>query len=165
MSFVYLSLGTNLGERELNLKSAIKEIGALGSIIQISAVYETEPWGFSSENKFLNMVVEIQTNIPACQLIKECLNIEAILGRTRGSAWGYESRIIDIDILFFGDEVVNQDKLTIPHPYIQERRFILEPLNEIAPNLLHPVLCKTVSELLLICSDQCSVQSIGKIVF
>src|SRR5574344_3024022 len=152
MSFVYLSLGTNLGERELNLNSAIQEIGALGSIIQISAVYETEPWGFSSENKFLNMVIEIQTNIPASQLIKECLNIEAILGRTRGSALGYESRIIDIDILFFGDEVVNQDKLTIPHPYIQERRFILEPLNEIAPNLLHPVLCKTVSELLLICS-------------
>src|SRR5574344_853529 len=143
MSFVYLSLGTNLGERELNLKSAIKEIGALGSIIQISAVYETEPWGFSSENKFLNMVVEIQTNIPACQLIKECLNIEAILGRTRGSALGYESRIIDIDILFFGNEVVNQDGLIIPHPHIQDRRFILEPLCEFAPNFLHPLFGKT----------------------
>jgi len=165
MSFVYLSLGTNLGERKLNLKSAIKEIGALGSIDQISSIYETEPWGFSSENKFLNMVIEIQTNIPASQLINECLNIEAILGRTRGSALGYESRIIDIDILFFGNEVVKSDELTIPHPHIQDRRFILKPLSEIAPNFLHPFLGKTISELLLICSDQCSVQKIGKIVF
>jgi len=164
MSFVYLSLGTNLGERELNLKSAIKEICAFGAIDQISAVYETEPWGFSSENKFLNMVVQIQTTIPASKLIEECLKAEAILGRTRGQALGYESRIIDIDILFFENEVVNNDELIIPHPHIQDRRFILEPLNEIAPNLLHPVLGKKVSELLLICPDQCSVQRIGEIV-
>lgn len=164
MGIVYLSLGTNLGERELNLKSAIKEIADLGSIDQISAVYETEPWGFRSENKFLNMVVEIHTEIIASQLIKECLKIEAILGRTRGSALGYESRIIDIDILFYGAEIVSADDLIIPHPHIQDRKFILEPLNELAPNFIHPVLGKTVSEILKNSSDQCKVNKIGTII-
>lgn len=164
MGIVYLSLGTNLGERELNLKLAIKEIGALGSIDQISEVYETEPWGFRSENKFLNIVIEIHTNIHANQLIKECLAIEAILGRTRGSALGYESRIIDIDILFYGAEIVSTTGLIIPHPYVQDRKFILEPLNELAPNFIHPVLGKTVSEILKSCSDQCRVKRVGTIV-
>jgi 2-amino-4-hydroxy-6-hydroxymethyldihydropteridine diphosphokinase len=163
MEFVYLSLGTNLGQREKNLQLAINEINKIGEIEIISGIYETEPWGFDSENKFLNMVVVLCTNIDCFQLIERCLEIEKLLGRTRSSDLRYESRIIDIDILFFGNKIINEDNLIIPHQYIQNRKFILEPLNEVASAFLHPILGVTVSEILNNCSDKCLVTRLGTI--
>jgi len=153
MSRVYLGLGTNLGSREENLKNAISKITELiGPVIKSSSVYETEPWGFKAESKFLNMVVEANTRLKPSGLLGRILMIESLMGRTREGKQ-YKSRIIDIDILFYSDRILNTKVLQIPHPGIPGRRFVLVPLNEIAPSLVHPVLKKTIKELLTECKD------------
>ena len=157
MKPVFLGIGTNLGEREENLGKAIKLIEEhIGSITEESSVYETEPWGFQSETSFFNMVIKIETNLTPSGLLGRILMIEAMMGRLR-EGQGYKSRIIDIDILFFGSRIFENKILKIPHPRIQERRFVLVPLSEIAGDLLHPVFKKSIKELLQECKDKSKV--------
>ena len=157
MKPVFLGIGTNLGEREENLRKAIKLIEEhIGSITEESSVYETEPWGFQSETSFFNMVIKVETNLTPSGLLGRILMIEAMMGRLR-EGQGYKSRIIDIDILFFGSRIFENKILKIPHPRIQERRFVLVPLSEIAGDLLHPVFKKSIQELLQECKDKSKV--------
>lgn len=142
---VYLSLGSNVGDREQNLETAIAALGDLGMVVARSAFYETEPVEFTAQPWFLNCALVLETTKMPRQLLKALLDLERTMGRRRTLHKG--PRTIDIDILLFGDSIVDSDGLTIPHPTLHERRFVLEPLAEIAPGLLHPVLKKTVQEL------------------
>lgn len=146
---IYLGLGTNTGNREENLTAAIAELSQLsGSCISKSAFVETEPWGFESSNRFLNCTVAFETDIPPLELLDMTESIERKLGRTLKSANGvYHDRIIDIDILLYGNMVINSERLTIPHPLMHKRDFVLFPLCEIAAEVKHPVLNKTIFEL------------------
>lgn len=142
----YLSLGSNLGNREQNLQEAIRRAKAWGRIVAVSSFYETEPVEFTDQPCFLNCVIALETTADPAQLMRELLRIENEMGRKRTVKKG--PRSIDIDILLFGDAVVNTPELTIPHPEMTRRRFVLEPLAEIAPELLHPVSQMTVTLLL-----------------
>ncbi len=142
----YLSLGSNLGDREGNLRDAIGRLGAVGNVDAVSSFYETEPVDFLDQPWFLNCVVLLETDLAPKILIQRLLEIERAMGRERLQPKG--PRLIDIDILLFSDEMINRPGLTIPHPALHERRFVLEPLAEIAPDLVHPVLKKTTRELL-----------------
>ena len=160
MKTVFLGIGTNLGEREENLRKAITLIGEhIGIITRVSSVYETEPWGFKSETTFLNIVVIAETKLTPSGLLGRILMIEAMMGRLREGTV-YKSRVIDIDILFFGNRIFENKVLTIPHPKIQDRRFVLVPLSEIAGELVHPVLNKSIQELLKDCKDNSKVLKI-----
>ena len=161
MNTVFLSIGTNLGEREENLKQAIKMIEVEAGIVKaLSSVYETEPWGMTTNDLFLNMVLEIETSLNPHTLLEILLGIENKMGRSRKDT-EYSSRIIDIDILFFNNFIINDKNLIIPHPFIAHRRFVLEPLAEIAPRFIHPELEKTIKSLLGLCTDTCDVKKTG----
>lgn len=153
MNIVFLGIGTNLGDREGNLKdsvSAIKE--HIGPIVKMSSVYETEPWGFEAKNDFLNMVVKVETNLNPSGVLGAILMIETLLGRIRGEKQ-YVSRLIDIDIILFGDQVLDEKSLKVPHPLLPERKFVLLPLYEIEPELVHPFLKRSIESLLESCQD------------
>jgi len=152
MPAVYLGIGSNLGDRLRNLELARNAF----DVRKRSSIYETEPVGFLEQPWFLNMTIEIQSVETPQQLLQFCQNIEAKMGRTRLILKG--PRTIDIDILFYGDLIIQQPDLIIPHPEIPNRRFVLEPLNEIAPDLVHPALNKSVRELLVECADPSRVQ-------
>ncbi|MFN5181703.1 MAG: 2-amino-4-hydroxy-6-hydroxymethyldihydropteridine diphosphokinase [Bacteroidota bacterium] len=153
MNVAYLVLGGNLGDRESNINSAEKLLLEHNIEIQSSSsVYETAPWGMSESPDFLNKVIKIKTDKSAFQLISVCLSIEQNFGRIRGDV-GYKSRKMDIDILFFNDEVFNTAELAIPHPRLHERKFVLVPFDEIAPDYIHPVFRKSIRELLTECRD------------
>ena len=155
---IFLGLGTNLGEREENLKKALTMIGELiDKVVLCSSVYETEPWGFNSENEFLNMALMLRTDMKPSGLFGRILMIEAQSGRYRVGK-GYTSRIIDIDILLYGNKIIDKAGLKIPHPLIQERKFVLVPLCDIAGEMMHPVLNKTFSALLKECKDKKGVK-------
>ncbi len=140
---VYLLLGSNLGNRQLFLQDAARYIEkSAGKILTRSGIYETQSWGKTDVPDYLNQVLLIQTELSPHLLLAELLNIEIMLGRQRLEKWG--SRTVDIDILFYGDEIINESNLTIPHPELHNRRFTLEPLAEITPDLWHPILNKTV---------------------
>jgi|SRR5690625_4303406 len=158
LSYALLSLGSNLGKREENLQRAVNLIfKQLGNITKISSVYETPAWGFDGA-AFLNCVLEIQTESDANQLMNEILSIENTLGRKRNNKSSYESRIIDIDLLFYKDAVLNTEFITVPHPRIQERKFVLIPLHEIVPDFQHPMLNKKISTLVSETQDTSQIE-------
>ena len=144
---VYLSLGTNMGDKKKNLLEAIERIGKLENtkVTAQSTILETEPFGYTEQDMFLNACIEIKTLFIPQELLEKLLNIELEMGRVRTIKWG--PRIIDIDILFFDDEIIQDKNLAVPHPWISERMFVLEPLCEIAPNLIHPLERKPVATL------------------
>ena len=147
---LYLSLGTNLGNKRENLTRAIELLSlALGKCIAVSQFIETTPWGFESDNSFLNCAVAFDTDLAPLELLDITESIERGLGRTQKSNNGhYRDRIIDIDILLYGDNIIVNDRLTIPHPLMHKRDFVLEPLAEIAPETQHPVLHKSIKQLM-----------------
>jgi 2-amino-4-hydroxy-6-hydroxymethyldihydropteridine diphosphokinase len=158
MNKTYLSLGSNRGDRMVNLERAIKLLGEwAGNIMLVSSLYETPPWRMADETNFLNQVLLMETKLDATELMDIIIQIELIMGRVRTTT-GYEPRTIDIDILFYNEQIINNGRLTIPHPLIQLRRFILHPLNEIAPEFVHPVLKKSIGQLLLECEDKSAIR-------
>lgn len=160
MHISYILLGSNLGDREKYIASAISEISATLGIIEISSsLYETASWGKHDQPDFLNQVIELKTNLNPKELLAGVLNIEIKLGRKRIEKWG--SRVIDIDILLYGQQIVNEPELSIPHPFLAFRRFCLMPLNEIAPKYVHPILKKTIQELLFELSDDLFVKKLS----
>ncbi len=157
MNRAYLLTGGNLGDRNQNLTTAREFISKqCGEIIAASSLYETAAWGNTDQPAFLNQALEIVTSLNARQLIRRLLKVETMMGRVREEKYG--PRIIDIDILLFNDEKHNYQLLKLPHPEMQNRRFALLPLAEIAPDIVHPVLNKTITELLKECKDELSVK-------
>ena len=154
MAQVYIGLGSNLGDRAQKLKEARENLNKIGKIIQKSAVIETAPWGKIDQPDFLNQIVLIDTNLLPQALLKACLSIEDKIGRERQEKWG--ERLIDIDILYYDNQIILESNLKIPHLLIPERLFILEPLCEIAPNYLHPVFKQTNLQLLEECKEKCN---------
>jgi 2-amino-4-hydroxy-6-hydroxymethyldihydropteridine diphosphokinase len=155
MAEVYIALGTNLGDREANLSSALAELGGRVHIGKRSPVYQTEPWGVTEQPRFLNMVVSGETDLPPEELLHFLKGIERGIGRTGGIRYG--PRVIDLDVLFYGDDIIEDKELVIPHPRIAERRFVLVPLADIAASFVHPVLGATVRDLLARSPDDGSV--------
>lgn len=149
MAIVYLSLGSNKDDRIGYIQQANLQLGALEGveIIRTSAFYESEPWNMKSENWFVNAVVELKTTLTPHQLLEQCQRIEKQLGRKPSKPGEYEDRTIDIDILFYKKEIINEPDLIIPHKYLHLRAFTLVPLLELIPDFEHPVLHKTITEL------------------
>lgn len=149
MAIAYLALGTNIGNKRRNMITAAALLAErVGDVLALSGFYETEPWGFQSDNTFLNAALQLETSLPPLELLKATQQIEIEMGRTQKSNGAYHDRIIDIDILLYDDLILRTPELTLPHPLMHERRFVMEPLAEIAPNLVHPVLKKTVIEII-----------------
>jgi 2-amino-4-hydroxy-6-hydroxymethyldihydropteridine diphosphokinase len=142
---VYLSLGSNLGDRDANLQTAIAKLGEIGNVVGVSSFYETEPIELTAQPWFLNCAVKFETEKMPRQLMSAILNLEQSMGRQRKQKKG--PRTIDIDVLLFGSSIIEIPSLTVPHPRLHERRFVLEPLAEIAPDARHPVFKRTVREL------------------
>jgi 2-amino-4-hydroxy-6-hydroxymethyldihydropteridine diphosphokinase len=153
MPTAYISLGSNLGNRIGFLKEALERLGGSKEsiIVKRSPVYETQPVGPQDQRWFLNLVIEVQTPLDPESLLDRLLAIEDQMGRKRDEHWG--PRNIDLDILLYDDRVVNSDRLTIPHPRLHQRRFIVVPLSEIAPQASHPILGRTIREILDGCRD------------
>lgn len=144
----FIAIGSNLGRRKENIKAALKLMEKRGiQILKVSTIIETEPYGLKEQPKFMNCVASVETALNPKQLLKTLLGIEKELGRVRTVKWG--PRVIDLDILFYDELVMKEKMLTIPHPDLENRVFVLKPLCEIAPSFVHPVLKKTVKELLL----------------
>ena len=160
MHITYLLLGSNLGNRMKYIASAISEIEIkLGNISRRSSLYQTASWGKHDQPDFINQVIELKTSLEPKDLLSGILGIESDFGRKRIEKWG--SRTIDIDILLYDDQIVNEPELIIPHPYLAFRRFCLMPLCEIAPEYIHPVLKKNIQELLFELSDDLLVKRLS----
>ncbi len=150
MNRLYVGLGSNLGDRKQNILRAAEQIESrIGTRVSLSGFFETAPWGFASANNFLNAAMCVDTPLAPLRVLDITQDIERLLGRTRKSTQGgYADRTIDIDILLFSGLVVSTERLTVPHPLLHRRLFVLEPLAQIAPHALHPLLGKTASQLL-----------------
>lgn len=156
MAKVYLLLGGNLGDRTAYLQQARESIHQqVGVILRSSKVYETAAWGKTDQPNFLNQVLELETSLLPEQVLQSINSIELELGRVRHEHWG--ARVIDIDILFYNDEILQTQRLTIPHPQLHLRRFTLLPMAELAPALQHPLLLQSIHQLLQTCPDQLEV--------
>ena len=154
---IYLLTGSNIGNSQAYLQIAIEKITvALGSITKQSSIYITEPWGNTNQQDFLNQVLEVETALTAHEVLTIILAIETEMGRNRLHKW--EPRMIDIDLLFYADEIIESDELVVPHPLLHLRRFTLLPFVEIAPNWMHPKFNKTIVELLIDCTDTSLVE-------
>lgn len=148
MSMLYLGLGTNIGDKEANLNKAICELSLIfGAYLKCSQFYKSKPWGFNSENEFLNAVVIFNVDIAPVEILSKTQQIEKNLGRKTKTVAGYTDRIIDIDILLIDNQIVDEPLLQIPHPLITSRDFVLFPLAEVAGDIIHPVLKKSFNEL------------------
>ena len=159
MNTAYLLLGSNLNDRQGMLSEAGKLVESrIGSIVNTSSVYETEPWGFRSDKLFLNQVMKVSTLMAPVELLTTIHSIEELLGRERPPEGVYVSRAIDIDILFYNEHVLNLDGLVIPHPRMHHRRFTLLPMNELNHKLVHPILNKSIQKLLDSCDDDMAVE-------
>ncbi len=146
ISTVYIGIGSNIGDREFNCRDAIRKMQEREiNIKKKSSMYETEPWGLKEQPKFINMVVEAETHLSPEELLKTLKDIEKEMGRTEAIKWG--PRIIDLDILFYNDILIDMETLHIPHPLLHKRDFVLVPLCEIAPEKVHPVLKKSIRQL------------------
>ena len=157
MNQVVFILGGNLGDRLRLIEESVElMVSHFGSNTGKSSIFETAAWGGKSNGNYLNQVLVFNTSFFPEEILEVILEIELKMGRTRGEKWG--DRTMDIDILYFGNEKFHSERLTIPHPFLQERRFVLEPLAEILPDLVHPVLSKTNRELLQNCLDKSSVK-------
>ena len=147
MTVAYVGIGSNIGNRRYNCMKAIELLRKGGlKVSKVSSLYETEPWGVKDQPRFINMAVEIETALPPEKLLALLKATEKKMGRKESVRWG--PRQIDLDILLYGELAMRSDTLTIPHPHMHERKFVLEPLSEIAPKTIHPVLRKTIAALL-----------------
>ncbi len=156
MNTAFLSLGTNMGDKAGNLQTALAFINdEIGKVEKASSVYGTEPWGVTDQPEFYNIAIQVETHLSAEKVLIKALEIEKKMGRVREKKMG--QRIIDIDVLLFENRIINQADLQVPHPYMHQRNFVLVPLNEIAPEKLHPVLNKTIQDLLQLSEDASTV--------
>jgi len=161
MNEVYLCLGGNLGNCLVTFGQVCMQIGrTVGNITQQSSLYQSQAWGMEGAPDFFNQVIKVETKISAEELLIFLLEIEKKLGRERTETTTYQSRLIDIDVLFFNKKIVKTETLEIPHPRLHLRKFVLEPLNEIAPHFIHPILNKSISELLKSCPDTGQVKKL-----
>ena len=158
MQIAYLLTGGNRGDSSKYLYQAREAIGNLGQIQSVSAIYQTEAWGYTDQEPFLNQAIVLETQLSASALLKAILDVEQSLGRVREEKYG--PRTIDIDILLFGDQVITLPDLTVPHPQLPYRRFALQCLNDVAPGLVHPLLGKTILTLLEECTDSLTVHKL-----
>ena len=161
MNKAVLLLGSNLGDGQLLFQHVISMIDErLGKLEMQSALYQSPPWGFEHENNFINQVLIMNTEKDSEQVLQSCLQIEVDLGRKKRKTQGYVARIIDIDVLFVNDEVIETESLVLPHPRLHLRKFTLLPLAELIPDFVHPTLNKTIQELLVACEDNSEVRKI-----
>ncbi len=156
---VFIQLGSNLGNRQnaifLSQQFVLQHIGY---IVNESAIYETEPWMMDSDEWFLNQVIEVETDLEPHSLLLKLKDFEQTHGRKTGvHSVKYQSRVIDMDILFYGNQIINSSDLVVPHPFLHERKFVLIPMNEINPDFIHPIFNKTIKELLTECNDSYQV--------
>lgn len=146
MARAYLSIGSNQGGRVENCIIAVAKLAQKEKVSKVSDIYETEPWGKTDQPEFMNVAVEVETQLTPHELLETCKRIESTMGRVSGERWG--PRIIDLDVLLYEERVIEDEDLILPHPRMHERRFVLQPLTDIAPQVRHPLLDKTAAELL-----------------
>ena len=144
---IILSIGTNIGDRERNIENAVKALGEIGKVTAISPIYTSEPWGFESENGFYNIALILESDLSPLDLLRKTQRIEKELGRTAKTTTEYADRVIDIDIIAYGQTIIETPELTIPHKLMHLRNFVLYPLADITPNWVHPILQLSVQEL------------------
>ncbi|MBL0047362.1 MAG: 2-amino-4-hydroxy-6-hydroxymethyldihydropteridine diphosphokinase [Bacteroidetes bacterium] len=160
MNKVFLILGGNIGKRDEVMFHAMRKIDRqIGKIVLQSGIYETAAWGYENQNPFYNCVLAIETDKSAREVLEKVLSIENQIGRVRSEA-KWQERLIDIDILFYNNLILDEGDLKIPHPLLHKRKFTLLPLQEIAPELVHPILHKTISELLSACEDKLEAKKV-----
>ncbi len=156
MNLVYLSIGGNLGDIKANLATAIQFIGEeVGAVKAVSSLYQTKAWGIENQPDFLNQCLIVETTLPPNEVLKTVLNIEDKMGRVRERKW--YTRLIDIDLLFYNDLIINTKDLILPHPFLQDRNFVLAPLVEIADDFVHPISQYSIQELYDNCKDKLAV--------
>ena len=161
MNTVYLLLGSNLGNSREMFEEAIHMLReSVGHLSKRSSIYESLPWSFEHENNFINQALGISTELSPLEVLDRCLSIERKLGRTRTNSKTYQARVIDIDILLFNSESIEEENLIIPHEHLHNRRFALTPLNEIASEQIHPKFGNTIEQLLYSCSDNSKVSKL-----